>query len=116
MNRTAFIGTNLYYSQDFVDDLSKEIEKLNKGYCPIKEKCNKGECDCTNEEYNQMCEENIKLDLEIERLKDIIKEVREYIEENCSERGNEESMWFYRIINADNVLNILKGVDKNGKN
>lgn len=36
----------------------------------------------------------------------------EYIEENCSEHGNEESMWFYRTINADNVLNILKGDDK----
>lgn len=48
---------------------NKEIERLKKGYCPIKEKCNKGECDCTNEEYNQMCEENIKLDLEIERLR-----------------------------------------------
>ena len=48
----------------------KEIERLKQGYCPIKEKCNKGECDCTNEEYNQMCEENTKLDLEIERLKE----------------------------------------------
>ena len=29
MNRTIFIGTNLYYSQDFVDDKDKEIERLN---------------------------------------------------------------------------------------
>lgn len=29
MNRTAFIGTDLYYSQDFVDDRNKEIERLN---------------------------------------------------------------------------------------
>ena len=29
MNRTEFIGTYLYYSQDFVDDLYKEIERLN---------------------------------------------------------------------------------------
>lgn len=28
MNRTEFIGTNLYYSQDFVDDLYKEINEL----------------------------------------------------------------------------------------
>lgn len=28
MNRTEFIGTNLYYSQDFVDDLYKEIYRL----------------------------------------------------------------------------------------
>lgn len=65
-------------------------------------------------------------DKEIERLKerlDIaqtaylsldekINKAIEYIEENCSEHGNEESMWFYRTINADNVINILKGVDK----
>lgn len=29
MNRTEFIGTNLYYSQEFVDDKNKEIERLN---------------------------------------------------------------------------------------
>lgn len=29
MNRTMFIGTELYYSQDFVDDRNKEIERLN---------------------------------------------------------------------------------------
>lgn len=41
-----------------------------------------------------------------------INQAIEYIEENCTEHGNEESMWFYRTINADNVLNILKGDDK----
>lgn len=30
MNRTEFIGLNLYYSQEFVDDKNKEIERLNK--------------------------------------------------------------------------------------
>lgn len=30
MNRTEFIGTNLYYSQEFVDDLIKEIKKLKE--------------------------------------------------------------------------------------
>ena len=108
MNRTAFIGTNLYYSQDFVDDLNKEIEKLNKGYCPIKEKCNKGECDCTNEEYNQMCEENIKLDLEIERLNNIINKAIEYLKsKECYKKweidGDEVQ---------NNLLSILQGVDK----
>ena len=29
MNRTEFIGINLYYSQDFVDEIRKEIERLN---------------------------------------------------------------------------------------
>lgn len=30
MNRTAFIGLDLYYSQEFVDDKNKEIERLYK--------------------------------------------------------------------------------------
>ena len=33
MNRTEFIGTNLYYSQEFIDDIKnnydQEIERLN---------------------------------------------------------------------------------------
>ena len=29
----------------------KEIERLKKGYCELKEKCNNGECDCAREEY-----------------------------------------------------------------
>ena len=29
MNRTIFIGTNLYYSQDYIDEKDKEIERLN---------------------------------------------------------------------------------------
>ena len=30
MNRTAFIGTDLYYSQDFVDDRVKELKEKDK--------------------------------------------------------------------------------------
>lgn len=63
-----------------VFDMADEIKRLKQGYCPIKEKCNAGECDCTNEEYNQMCEGNIKLHLEREKLKDIIKDIRKDIE------------------------------------
>ena len=29
-NRTEFIGINLYYSQDFVDDMRKELERQRK--------------------------------------------------------------------------------------
>ena len=30
MNRTAFIGTDLYYSQDFVDDRVKELKEKDQ--------------------------------------------------------------------------------------
>ncbi len=73
----------------------------------------------------------VEKDKEIERLKEKNEELRalyeserevkedyksknnkaiEYIEENCTEYG--EGKWAYRTINADNTLNILKGVDK----
>ena len=39
---------------DCIVDMKKEIERLKQGYCELKEKCNKGECDCTNEEYDNM--------------------------------------------------------------
>ena len=53
----------------------KEIERLKNGYCELKVKCNNGECDCTNEEYDGMVEGNMKLSLEVERLNNIIEEL-----------------------------------------
>lgn len=97
----------------YIEEKDKEIEKLNRGYCPIKEKCNKGECDCTNEEYNQMCEENIKLNLEIERLNNIINEFDKWL------LG--EQMMFYKGNDGETLIRFnetiskwleLKGVDK----
>ena len=41
----------------------------------------------------------------------IIKAI-EYIEENYTQYGEEDDFWSYRLINADNTLDILKGVDK----
>lgn len=55
------------------EEKDKETERLKQGYCELKEKCNRGECDCTYEEYNEMCKQNMKMDLEIERLNNDIK-------------------------------------------
>ena len=48
-----------------IENKDKEIERLKNGYCELKVKCNNGECDCTNEEYDGMVEGNIKLSLEL---------------------------------------------------
>ena len=93
----------------------EEIERLKQGYCELKEKCNKGECDCTNEEYNGMCEANIELNLEIERLHSIIKEVRELLQKANIYRNyddDEDDTW-YTDLNIDEALEIL---DKGNKN
>ena len=123
------LGTDYdLYKENLLKE-EQEIERLKQGYCELKEKCNKGECDCTHEEYNGMCEENIKMDLEIQRLKEeyvmlqnasdeveeekdkeierlnsIIKEVREYIKENMSyiEKGKLEY-----IPSGEDILEIL---------
>lgn len=86
---------------------SKEIERLKKGYCKIKEKCNKGECDCTHEEYNEMCEKNMKLELENERLNNIINKAIDYMN-NTFDISSVKEM--YEIMNK--LEEILKGEDK----
>lgn len=90
-----------YLSEYHKRIIKEEIERLNKGYCELKEKCNRGDCDCTKEEYNNMCEANIKL---MNRIDKAI----EYIENNN---------WVLvetlePIVLKDKILNILKGSDK----
>ena len=67
------------YSKNYVEQIilekDKKIEKLKNGYCKLKVKCNNGECDCTNEEYDGMVKSNIKLSLEVGRLNNIINEL-----------------------------------------
>jgi len=93
-----------------------EIERLNKGYCELKEKCNKGDCDCTNEEYNSMCEENIKMDLEIERLNKGINEIIQYI--NLLELGSDHEETYNKdgylvdVYDIEKMLVELIGSDK----
>ena len=49
---------------------------------------------------------------EVDRLNNNINKAIEYIEENYTQYGEEDDFWSYRLINADNTLDILKGVDK----
>lgn len=49
-------------------ELKEENKRLKNGYCELKIKCNNGECDCTNEEYDGMLQTNMKLSLEIDKL------------------------------------------------
>lgn len=39
----------------------EEVDRLQKGYCELKEKCDKGECDCIHEEYHNLINQNMKL-------------------------------------------------------
>ncbi len=88
MNKVVFIKNGLVKYEDYKETLDqledkvrecklkdKEIKKLKNGYCELKVKCNNGECDCTNEEYDGMIQSNIKLSLEVERLNNIINEL-----------------------------------------
>lgn len=122
---TTIIPTEIF--NELYDDATEEIERLKQGYCELKEKCNKGECDCTHEEYNNMCEQNIKMDLEIERQKEIIrqldiknlelttiiKEVRECIKaEKVIKEGNTlEQIVKYERNLLEILDKVLKGVN-----
>ena len=83
MSRTAFIGTDLYYSQEFVDDKNKELleyielaNKLEQEIETLKENVN-----YYKSSRDEFISSNTKLREEKIRLHSIIKEVREYIEE-----------------------------------
>lgn len=67
------------YLLEHIEEKDKKIERLKNGYCELKVKCNNGECDCTNEEYDGMVESNIKLSLEVERLNNIINELEKWL-------------------------------------
>lgn len=96
-----------------LNNKEEEIERLKQGYCELKEKCNKGECDCTHEEYNNMCEENIKMDLEIERLNKDNKDLQsitniemsksEYLEKE-NERLKEELKYSIPIVEHNKTI------------
>ena len=102
---TTIIPTEIF--NELYDDATEEIERLEQGYCELKEKCNKSECDCTHEEYNNMCEANIKMDLEIERLNSIIKEVRDLVYKIQQDNKRLEP-----IISTDELDDILEILDK----
>lgn len=57
--------------------------------------------------------ELIEKDKEIERLHNIIKEVREYIENNSKEGPIEDKRYFYSPEQANDILKILEKENKN---
>ena len=65
--------------KEIIAEYKEENERLKNGYCELKVKCNNGECDCTNEEYDGMVESNMKLSLEVDRLNNIIEELEKHL-------------------------------------
>ena len=84
----------------------EEIERLNNIINELE-----NEKDRLGSLFYERNEENIKMDLEIERLHSIIKEVREYIEKTKFKYCDDELC--YMIDNHyNNILEILDKVDK----
>lgn len=79
----------------------KEIERLKNGYCELKVKCNNGECDCTNEEYDGMVESNIKLSLENDELRNILEKM-----------GTNPNEILYLKNEVDRLNNIIDELEK----
>jgi SMC interacting uncharacterized protein involved in chromosome segregation len=94
-----------YDMQDNFHNANEEIERLKNGYCKLKVKCNNGECDCTNEEYDTMVEGNMKLSLEVDRLNNIINELEKASDEIFHKYPYERHQWFLK-------LKELKGSEK----
>ena len=59
--------------------LKEENKKLKNGYCELKVKCNNGECDCTNEEYDGMIQANMRISLLLDDYKSRNEKAIEYI-------------------------------------
>ena len=68
MNRTVFIGSNLFYSQEFVDDMKNDYKEEIERLKIIEEKY----------KDSQLYIKDFKD--EIERLNNIINEIKAYIE------------------------------------
>ena len=92
---------------DTINNLQEENETLKNGYCELKVKCNNGECDCTNEEYDEMVESNIKLCNDLDDYKSRCEKAGEMIRFIAfnSERP-------LTMTELNKVYYILKGSDK----
>lgn len=113
-NDNATWWQNRYNGQK---QINKEHRKLNgelrNGYCEIKEKCNKGECDCTNEEYESMAQANMKLRLLLDDYKSRIDKAIEYINEYQEVLKEHNGDWInYKDGFKPYLLNILQGSDE----
>ena len=102
IERCEYLQRSCERKEDTIMGLEMENADLEKGYCELKEKCNRGECDCTNEEYNNMCEANIKLMNRIDKAIEYIRQL---------EFESEELYDISEIARLE-LLDILKGSDK----
>ena len=89
---------------DYITNLQKENERLNNGFCELKVKCNNGEIDCTNEEYESMIQANMKGSLLLDDYKSRNEKAIEYIENDLKS--------FLYSIEYKTLLNILNGGDE----
>lgn len=66
---------------EYLLSLEKKIERLkNSQYCPYDEKCGKL-YECTKQEYEDMCNANMKLSLENHELKKQLKETEKCLKD-----------------------------------
>lgn len=100
MNRTEFIGTNLYYSQDFIDDRYKEINNLME-----ENKHLNLQLDQALKDY-----ENAVSDYEQEHYK--VVKAKEYIKENTFSVLDTEDKLYKDMIYKDELLEILGGINE----
>ena len=83
--------------------------KLRNGYCEIKEKCNKGECDCTNEEYESMAQANMKLRLLLDDYKTRNEKAINCINHYATENDDYSKLY---STEEEELLEILQGSDE----
>jgi chromosome segregation ATPase len=91
--------------------LQQENERLKNGYCELKVKCNNGECDCTNEEYDGMVQANMKGKLLLEDYKSRIDKARAKLK-SMFDNGNEKTI-LDDLLELDSVLGENKVGDDN---
>lgn len=68
------------FNKKEIENLKEENERLKDGYCELKIKCNNGECDCSNEEYDTMVQSNMKLSLENDKYEQALLDIKEELE------------------------------------
>lgn len=121
VNSDDYMLLNSYISKPYEETIieqDKEIERLKNGYCELKVKCNNGECDCTNEEYDGMVQANIRGSLLLDDYKSRNEKAMEYIKRHQVRISivGEKELGFcdeFDIFSKPSVLlNILQGEDK----
>ena len=94
--------TNL---QNLCDKYEEEhyttFKEWRKGYCRLKELCDKGQLDCKNEEYFNMAQQNMKLVLIIDKAIEYIKGMPDEMEYHGLLYDNKEKKLLLNILQGD---------------